>query len=266
MKVITMTAWRRPRYFEQVIRSLEEAEGSSEYHLIVSIDAGYPNERHEMIQILQQSQIKNYTINSPSENLGCAGNTFKVLNMGFEKADRVIHIEDDTVLHPDALKWFEHNLDYYEHEPRIFSITGYANRYVSLIGDWTEENMVGLRSHFSCWGWAMWKDRFDSIKEQFGIVWKDGITPEERDCRGEEFLQIIEKSDKGSWAYALNHYWRGDRLEVCSHTSFIQNIGAEQGMFAGPRNVVRQHTPLFRPTLRVKDFDHSFADDYLEAN
>ena len=31
--------------------------------------------------------------------------------------------------------------------------------------------------------------------------------------------------DKGSWANPMAHYWRRGRLEICPHTSFLQNIG-----------------------------------------
>jgi len=153
MKVITMTAWRRPDYFSQVIQSIENAEGFADYHLIVSIDSGYWYEATEMIRILRESTIEDYTISIPNKNLGCAGNTYYVLSKGFEKADRVIHLEDDTVLHPQALKWFEENLSKYEDDERIFSISGYVNGELnsnSLDGDWTESNIVGLRDDFNC--------------------------------------------------------------------------------------------------------------------
>lgn len=270
MKVITMTAWRRPDYFSQVIQSIENAEGFADYHLIVSIDGGYWYEATEMIRILRESTIEDYTISIPNKNLGCAGNTYYVLSKGFEKADRVIHLEDDTILHPQALKWFEENLSKYEDDERIFSISGYVNGELnsnSLDGDWTESNIVGLRDDFNCWGWATWRRVWDGMKENlFGIVWKEGFN--EHNCGyGEDFLNCVMKDDKGSWAWVMRKYWRKNRFEIAPHTSFMQNIGLERGMWATKEVFeFKVHTDWFKPQNKVLfPLDHFFVEDYLEA-
>ena len=55
MKVITLAAWRRPQYFQQVVKSLENAEGIEEYLVLVSLDGGYPQRQTEMVAILRES-------------------------------------------------------------------------------------------------------------------------------------------------------------------------------------------------------------------
>ena len=37
MKIITLAAWRRPDYFSQVVKSLENAEGIEEYLVLVAL-------------------------------------------------------------------------------------------------------------------------------------------------------------------------------------------------------------------------------------
>ena len=122
MKAITMVAWRRPDYFNEVIESLKECIGIENYIIYLSIDGGYPDKQVQMVDIIKQSGL-NHKVHLCEENVGCAGNTKIALSMGFNEQDRVIHIEDDTVLHPQALLWFEHNLDYYKDNKNIFSIT-----------------------------------------------------------------------------------------------------------------------------------------------
>ena len=104
MKIITLAAWRRPDYFSQVVKSLENAEGIENYLILVSIDGGYPQRQTEMVAILRESKL-NYETFVHEQNLGCAGNTGFILKKGFARADRVIHFEDDTVLHPDCLRF-----------------------------------------------------------------------------------------------------------------------------------------------------------------
>ncbi len=129
-----MTAWRRADYFQQVIDSLEMVDGIDDYILLVSIDGGYQDRQDEMMNILGKSSL-HYEHYCHEENIGCAANTGFILAKGFSRAERVIHVEDDTVFHPDALKWFEHNLAIYEDDERIFSISGYAREKFFSISD-----------------------------------------------------------------------------------------------------------------------------------
>ena len=126
MKIITMTAWRRPDYFLKVIQSLENAEGIDDYLLLISLDGGYPERQTEMVAILRESKLY-YEVFAHEENLGCAGNTGFILGKGFEKADRVIHAEEDTIFHPDAIRYLEYCLEKYENDERIFSIPTFTN-------------------------------------------------------------------------------------------------------------------------------------------
>jgi len=64
----------------------------------------------------------------------------------------------------------------------------------------------------------------------------------------------------------MNHYWRADRMEICPHTSFVQNIGREDSTWAIEEVWRFKHrTERFRPDIRVSDFDTFFVDDYLEG-
>ena len=265
MKIITLAAWRRPDYFSQVVKSLENAEGIEDYLILVSIDGGYPQRQSEMVAILRDSKL-NYETFVHEQNLGCAGNTGFILKKGFSMADRVIHFEDDTILHPDCLKFLEYNLDKYEDNERIFSITAYTNPQwndICLDGDWLEPNMVGIRDRFTCQGWATWKRVWDEIEIWFGVHFKESMP--HPIPKGEEFLNHVDLTDKGSWANPMYYYWRRDRLEICPHTSFIQNIGREEGLHTYDMLFLSQiQTPMFKPNQRIDDFDTDFVDDYLD--
>ncbi len=83
--------------------------------------------------------------------------------------------------------------------------------------------------------------------------------------QGDEFLNYVELTDKGSWANPMAHYWRKGRLEIAPHTSFLQNIGLEDGLNTYDILFHSQiHTPMFNPQKRVKDFDTFFVDEFLD--
>ena len=265
MKIITLAAWRRPDYFAEVVKSLENAEGIDDYLILVALDGGYPQRQTEMVAILRESKL-NYEIFAHEENLGCAKNTGFILKQGFERADRVIHFEDDTVLHPDCLRFLEYNLDKYEDNEAIFSITSFTNPQwndICLDGDWLEPNLVGIRDRFTCQGWATWKRVWDEITVWFGIQFKD--TMPHPIPQGEDFLNHVELDDKGSWANPMAHYWRNGRYEIAPHTSFLQNIGELDGVHTHAGVYETQlHTPMFNPNQRVSDFDSFFVDEVLD--
>jgi len=271
MKIITMTAWRRPDYFLKVIQSLENAEGIDDYLLLISLDGGYPERQTEMVAILRESKLY-YEVFAHEENLGCAGNTGFILGKGFEKADRVIHAEEDTIFHPDAIRYLEYCLEKYENDERIFSITTFTNSQwndMCLDGDWLEPNLIGIRDRFTCQGWATWKRVWDEVKEGwFGIHFKKTMEVEadgQAKFKGEEFLKHIVKDPKGSWANPMAHYWRKGRFEICPHTSLSNNIGLKGGLNTTELTWNAQmDSPMFHPNKRISDFDPFFVDDFLE--
>ncbi len=271
MKIITMAAWRRPDYFAQVLKSLEEADGIEDYFLLVSLDGGYPDKQAEMEIILKNSHLESEVF-THEENLGCAGNTGFILAKGFERADRVIHAEDDTIFHPDAIQYLEYCLEKYEDDERIFSITTFTNPQwndMCLDGDWLESNLIGIRDRFTCQGWATWKRVWDEVKDGwFGIHFKKTMEVQadgQAVFKGEEFLKHIVKDPKGSWANPMAHYWRKGRLEICPHTSLSNNIGLKDGLNTTELTWNAQmDSPMFNPNQRINEFDSFFVDDYLE--
>jgi len=269
-KIITMTAWRRAHYFKEVIQSIENAEGYEQYELIVSIDGGYSEQQMFMKEILEQSSI-DYELHIHEENKGCAWNTGFVVKKGYSKAERIIHIEDDTILHPDALKWFEFNLDKYEDNPLIWSISAWNLGNDTLLGEWTEIELVGIRQRFTCGAWAMWKSRYEEIQTWFGtelIIEKRNEFKElhiKNEITADNFLDYVYFTDKGSWGYPMNLFWRGNRYEIAPHVSMNQNIGREYGSFNSPALYdLRQNSNSWRPFERVSDFDTDFVDEFLE--
>ncbi len=271
MKVITMTAWRRPNYFGEVVKSLENTEGIDDYLLLVSLDGGYPERQTEMVAILRESKL-DYEVFAHEENLGCAGNTGFILGKGFEKADRVIHAEEDTIFHPDAIRYLEYCLEKYENDERIFSITTFTNPQwndICLDGDWLEPNLIGIRDRFTCQGWATWKRVWDEVKDGwFGIQFKKTMVVEadgQAKFKGEEFLKHCVKDPKGSWANPMAHYWRKGRFEICPHTSLSNNIGLKDGLHTTDLTWKSQmDSPMFQPDKRIDEFDPFFVDDFLD--
>jgi len=226
--IITITAYKRPYYFEEVVHSLEKAGSIEDYDILVSVDGGYPDVQSEIINIAKNSKL-HFDIITHSKNLGCAGNTGYVLKEGFNRADKVIHLEEDIIISRGYLLYMEQMLDIFKDSKNVFSITGFSHNKTPDLG---LLNRVELVNRFRCVGWAMWKDRFEEIEDWFGITWKpdkpfnEGNVPE-----GEEFVKWVNKTDKGSWGWAMDMYHRNGRCSVAPYVSKSRHIGQCEGTF-----------------------------------
>jgi hypothetical protein len=195
---------------------------------LVSVDGGYPIAQQEIVNVAKASKL-NFDIITHNEILGCAGNTGFVLREGFNRADRVVHLEEDIIISKRFLLYMEQMLDHFEDNKDIFSISGFSHNKkpdLKLI------NKVEVIKRFRCVGWGMWKDRFEDIDEWFGISWKpdrpftDANVPE-----GEEFLKWINKTAYGSWGWAMDMYHRRGRSSIAPFVSKSRHIGQLDGTF-----------------------------------
>jgi len=79
---VSMTAWRRPAYFERVLESIIAANGT-EYPIHISMDGGYAESQKVMRECVKHN-IPNASVYAHEGNLGCASNTHYALARAFQ--------------------------------------------------------------------------------------------------------------------------------------------------------------------------------------
>lgn len=160
MKTITMTAWKRPDLTQQVLNSLAKCIGIENYKLLAFVEPGCEH----VVELFDKFNACNKQIVVNKQVLGIAENTKQALNAAFEQGDYNIHIEDDTVLLPNALNFFEWcNAKYYQ-DKHIGTACAYS-------GNTSQSNVNDAIIHrwFGCWAWSTWKDRWEqSLKKSWG--------------------------------------------------------------------------------------------------
>lgn len=209
---ISLTCYKRADYLEVVLDSLKSSLyysklNTSDTVLYVSIDY-YDDIISSMIQSIDWIHIK-YIVNNPS--IGCNANTKQAILMSMADNDATIHLEDDTVLTKDSLDFFVSNLDNYHHDNTIISLSGY-NRTTKL--DNVNLSEVIKQKHFTCWGCAFWKHKFD--------IFLNNWIP---NCNRE--------NNSMSWdSYLDKHIFQNEKYnfyQIKPSISRIQNIGAIDG-------------------------------------
>lgn len=211
--VVTMTLWNRPEYTRRALEGLSRCDGVGKYLILPFVDpvnGESPNE--EVWELVRGVEFARCEPHLNESRLNTAANTHKALGRGFHEADFVVHVEDDIVLARDALAYFEWCRGQYQGDKDVFAVTGYSKskpghqRYAVRRWKW-----------FTCWGWGMWRDRWEEVKDHWSF------------------------NDKVGWAVNLNHSLRGNRCEIFPELSRAQNIGAEKGMRVPSPEWHRQH-------------------------
>jgi hypothetical protein len=179
-RVITTCQFRRPDYTRQMLAGLRACEGIGEYTILAHLEPG-DEEVHALIRAIDFAECRRV---ENVHRLGVNVNAENALRHGFSLADYVIHLEDDIICAPDALRYYEWCRDRYGADPRVFSVTGYNRR--STPAPPSEYHAVHLRKWFHPWGFAIWRDRWDLFQgrlySRFDVTWD--VFLNETFCRG----------------------------------------------------------------------------------
>lgn len=209
---ISLTCYRRADYLETVIDSLYSSIKYSNIDisnttLYVSIDY-YDNVIPTIISNIDWINVK-HIVNNPS--LGCNANTKQALLMSLNNHDATIHLEDDTVLTKDAIRFFLDSLSNFHDNEDIVCISGY-NKTDNLDNKLLSSTIK--QKHFTCWGCAFWKHKFDVFLSN----WTPYCDPQNNSSSWDTYLdqQIFQSN-------IYNLY------QIKPEISRIQNIGAIDG-------------------------------------
>jgi len=219
-KVITLSLYNREDYTFHVLDNLSKCKGIEEYVIIPVIDHDnqHGNNQRAMTELLfaatQQTKLKIDQPRYHQSNVGCNANIFTCLNIGFKVTNFLIHLEDDIILAPDALKYFEWASKEYEDDPTVFTVDAYNNKEYKAI---PAKDEVERSQSFKPWGWATWIDRWNDIKDR----WQFSYSP-----RFEHGKKVF---NGGGWDVAMKEYLRRDRHRIYPKLPRCKNIGAIGG-------------------------------------
>jgi hypothetical protein len=215
-KVITFSACKRAWEARDTLAALGNCHGADQYKLIAVIDRmqdGYLNE--EVLSIIQtQAWPRDIKIAALQQHGGANGCIKTALSLGFQESDYVIHIEDDVMVAPDTLQWFEHAKQF-SSDKSIFTVTAWRHPDGWLPESGRahpeEEDFAYRREqYFTCWGWATWKDRWQEMETDWTTV--DDHTL--------------------SWDVKVEQI-RNGRVQLCPLISRAENIGTYSGTHRG---------------------------------
>lgn len=183
------------------------------------------------------------------KNVGLAKSIVWGINRVMVDNDAAIILEDDCVSHPQFMEYMMHCLKKYKDNQKVFSVNG-SSWLAEVEKNGTDAFFMG---RINSYGWATWKDRWQTYEEDYLLLKKIKNDPNHRE-QFEVWGQDLESHLKGnidgicdSWAvfWALQCIWRGGFCPT-PYESLITNIGFDgSGVHCG--------TGEIKTRVRVKD-------------
>jgi hypothetical protein len=100
------------------------------------------------------------------ENFGLHLNATSAFDEVYMSTDRLITIEDDTVVGKGFLRYINEGLSLYERDKSVFAVCGYLHKSVVI----NSSSDVVLLPGFSGWGYGIWRERFYQLPNYVGIA------------------------------------------------------------------------------------------------
>jgi hypothetical protein len=241
---IAVFAYNRPGKLDALMKSLQACHGFAHSQVTVFVDGPKGDEDRVAVESVQASvqrlRLPNVSWSFQEVNRGLRCSIFAGVTDIVRKSGRVIVLEDDLVLSPVALTYFNEALHHYMDAERVWSIVGYSYDAPALRN---ASDTVALPFAHP-WGWATWArawDRFDlddrpdarslnarSFKAAFDM---DGLYP---------FTAQLKNSIEGRvnswfihWYYTVFKH-RG--ISIFPPRRLVDNFGISSGSHGGRLN------------------------------
>lgn len=144
-----------------------------------------------------------------TQNIGSLANIDTTRDMLIEKYDKWIMAEDDIEFAPVFLEYMNKCLDYYEHDPDVFAVNGYA--YPVSYSHSEGSNVIKQYATVSEWGIGYWKKKYLEAQHKIekGFL-RDSF--HSADCSG-----VLESMVKGRRYDYINYALSGNDDPLYTH-------------------------------------------------
>ncbi len=203
-------------------------------HLIISSDGPSNDSENKIISNLRKyfddrTINKNFLKLYQEKNIGCKENVIYSITKSFEKFDKLIIIEDDTLPSKSFFQYTQKLLNLYEREKKVNLISGY--NYLSKS---KHDGPFYFSKYTNIWGWATWKNRWENrvtLNEENLNKFKNSdlskvfFSEQEASYFIERFEDVVFKQ-LDTWDYGLifsNFFTKS--VSIVPKYNLVKNIG-----------------------------------------
>jgi hypothetical protein len=231
---IVLFVYNRPWHTQQTLEALKKNELAAESTLYIFADGPKVNATAEQFEAIKhvreivnsEKWCKEVIVIERTANLGLAESVISGVTELVNRFGKVIVLEDDIMTSSGFLSFMNKALIYYKKEEKIAGISGFTYPTSAT----TEE--VFFLPIGSSWGWATWKERWDEVNFDTGILIKkiqENNLQRDLDFGCYPFYNMLLNQSKGlinSWAIRFYaSFFLQKKLFVYPPSSLVRNIG-----------------------------------------
>lgn len=236
---IILFVYERPDHTRKMIEALAKNNLAKESEVYIFSDNAKKSKDNEKVKevreyintIPEKSYFKKVTIIEAKENKGLAKSVIDGVTEIINEKEKVIVVEDDLITSKFFLEYMNNALDFYNKDEKIWSISGY-NLPIEIPKDYEYDIYLGYRG--CSWGWATWKDRWNTVDWEVKDYKKFKHSYRKRKIinrGGPDMAQMLDAQMKGlcdSWAIRWCYEQsKQNKYTVYPVKSLIQNCGLD---------------------------------------
>lgn len=231
---ICLFTYNRINALQQTVEALKKNYLAHDSRLIIFSD-GAKNSDEEPKVLAVRNYLKtidgflSVEIIESQTNKGLANSIISGINEVVNKYNTAIVLEDDLVTTPNFLSYMNQCLEFYKNDNRIISICGYGLKIKKPVGYNAD---VYLYGRSSSWGWATWKDRWESIDwevKDWQLFKNDRNAIKGFNKNGSDMYKMLKsvvEGDGNSWAIRFGYeQFKKNTYSVMPFKSLVDNIG-----------------------------------------
>jgi len=153
---IAVFTFKRPGHTDRCLYALEKCPEFASSPVYVFIDGPRSDseraDTERVARIVEHHSRGRYTVLRREHNMGLANSIITEVSRLLDIYKKIIVIEDDLVVQPTILSWFNNGLTQYADDQSVFQISGYQYR----CPEFRERNEGTFQNFTTTWGWATW--------------------------------------------------------------------------------------------------------------
>lgn len=233
---IAIFAYKRPDHLERVLDALEACEEFKYSDVFIFSDGPKGVSDQEGVarvrEMLRTRAIPNARVQEAPVNRGLAASITSGVSELCGTHGRVIVIEDDLIVHPSTLAWFNEGLDRFADDERVWQISAHQFDVPRF-----SKRRTGLFLRMTTsWGWATWERAWAGY-DGGALGWEQLAQDAELRLRfnmggSYDCASMLERQMRGeidSWA--IRWWWsvfRAGAYGLFPSTSLVQNVGFDE--------------------------------------
>jgi hypothetical protein len=242
---IALFVYNRPQHTERTIKFLQENDLAGKSNLFIFSDGAKSQLEEENVAkvralINKVEGFKSVKVFERKENAGLANSVIEGVTKLIKDYDQVIVLEDDLIISPHTLRYFNDALNRYRDEEKVMHIGAYM--YPLKAEDLPQSFFYRAATS---WGWATWgrawknfEPNIDTLIKQFDKKKKSAFSIENKMNFWKQMLEF-KKGKNNSWAirWYASIFLKGG-LTLNPSQSLVNNIGHDgTGVHSGINDI-----------------------------